>query len=51
MQKKVQSNSNGKATKPRVSAFQRKLRRQQIGMAVVGILLVVVMVLALVMNY
>lgn len=51
MQKKVQTKSNGKAAKPRVSAFQRKIRRQQIGMAVVGIILVVVMMLALVMNY
>lgn len=51
MQKKNQSNSNGKAGKPRISAYQRKIRRQQIGMAVVGIILVLAMVLALVMNY
>jgi len=44
---KVQS----RETKPRINSQQKKLRRQQIFMSVVGIILVITMVLALVMNY
>lgn len=51
MQKNKPNKSNGKAVKPRGSAYQRKMRRQQVGMALVGIILVFAMVLALVMNY
>jgi hypothetical protein len=50
MSKKVQK-KNDRENKPRVNFHQKKLRRQQIFMAVVGIVLVLAMVLALVMNY
>ncbi|KAF0111336.1 MAG: Uncharacterized protein FD147_943 [Chloroflexi bacterium] len=42
---------NGRENKPRVSAQQKKLRRQQVFMAVVGSVIILAMVLALVMNY
>ncbi len=48
------ASKNAKASsreiKPRVSSVQKKMRRQQIFMAVVGIILVLTMVLALVMK-
>jgi len=37
-------------TKPRVSAQQRKMRRQQVGMAIFGMVLVVAMILSLVVR-
>lgn len=37
--------------KPRSSAQQRKIRLQQIGMAMIGIVVILAMVLALVMKY
>ena len=50
MQKNVKS-QNSRESKPRISSQQRKLRRQQIFMSVVGVVLILAMVLALVMNY
>jgi hypothetical protein len=47
---KKQSNQS-RANKPRVSAQQKKFRRQQVFMAVVGIVLILAMVMALVINY
>lgn len=44
-----QNNING-AKKPRGSAQQKKIRLQQITMAVIGIVVVLAMVLATVMN-
>jgi hypothetical protein len=48
------ASKNAKATsresKPRVTSVQKKMRRQQIFMAVVGIILVLSMVLALVLK-
>lgn len=41
---------NDREKKPRVNSQQKKLRRQQIFMSVVGIILVISMVLALVSN-
>lgn len=41
---------NSRETKPRTSFVQKKMRRQQIFMAVVGIVLVLTMVLALVLQ-
>jgi hypothetical protein len=41
---------NSRENKPRVSSQQKKLRRQQVFMAVVGIVLVLSMMLALVMK-
>lgn len=43
--------SNGRDSQKRVSSQQKKLRLQQIFMAVVGIILALTMVLALVANY
>jgi predicted nucleic acid-binding Zn ribbon protein len=48
---KKNGNKNGSENKTRLSSTQKKLRRQQIFMAIVGIILVISMVLALVMNY
>lgn len=42
--------STSREAKPRVTFQQKKIRRQQIFMSVVAIILVVSMVLALVMN-
>jgi hypothetical protein len=42
--------TNSRESKPRVSSVQKKMRRQQIFMAVVGIILVLSMVLALVLK-
>ena len=50
MQNNVKS-KNSREDRPRISSQQRKLRRQQIFMSVVGIILILTMVLALVMNY
>jgi predicted nucleic acid-binding Zn ribbon protein len=47
--KKIKTNS--RETKPRTSFVQRKMRRQQIFMAVVAIILVLTMVLALALQY
>jgi hypothetical protein len=48
------ASKNAKATnresKPRMTSVQKKMRRQQIFMAVVGIVLVLSMVLALVLK-
>lgn len=48
---KTSKSKQGSENKPRMSSTQKKLRRQQIFMAIVGIILVISMVLALVMNY
>jgi len=50
MASKNSSNKNGAAEKPRVSASQKKLRLQQTIMAVMGIILVVAMIAAAVMQ-
>jgi hypothetical protein len=42
--------ARSREAKPRTSFVQRKLRRQQIFMAVVGVILVLAMVLALVLQ-
>lgn len=42
---------NDGTKKPRTSAQQKKIRLQQIVMAVIGIVVILAMVLALVMNY
>ena len=42
--------ANSREAKPRVNIAQKKLRRQQILMGVVGIILVLSMVLALVLK-
>jgi hypothetical protein len=42
--------ASSRETKPKVSSVQKKMRRQQLFMAVVGIILVLTMVLALVMK-
>ncbi len=41
-------NMNDREKKPRINSQQKKLRRQQIFMSVVGVILVISMVLALV---
>lgn len=46
---KKTTTKNG-AGKPRVSAAQKKLRRQQVGMAIFGVILVVAMILSLVIR-
>jgi hypothetical protein len=43
--------NNSRANTPRVSAQQKKMRQQQVFMAIVGIVLILTMVLALVMKY
>lgn len=42
---------NDGTKKPRISAQQKKIRLQQIVMATIGIVVILAMVLALVMNY
>ena len=51
MQKKQQSKNKANKEKPRTSVTERKIRRQQIGMVIVGAILILAMVLALAMNY
>jgi len=51
MPKKQQSKSKPTSARPRLSATERKIRRQQIGMVVVGAILIIAMVLALALNY
>jgi len=51
MSKKQQSKSKSTSAKPRISATERKIRRQQIGMVIVGGILILAMVLALALNY
>ncbi len=43
--------SNGAAAKPKGSRQQRKLRLQQIVMAVIGLVVILSMVLALILTY
>ncbi len=50
MQKK-QNKNRALAQKPRISANERKIRRQQVIMAVIGITLILAMVIALAANY
>ena len=50
MQKTKQNKAKGKAEKPRVTAAQRKIRRQQVIMGIIGIILIVAMVLALTIS-
>lgn len=45
------SKTSSRETKPRTSFVQKKMRRQQILMAVVAIILVLSMVLALALQY
>lgn len=45
------SKASSRETKPRTSFVQRKMRRQQIFMAIVAIVLVLSMVLALALQY
>jgi hypothetical protein len=45
-----QQQMNGGAKKPRISAQQKKIRLQQIIMAVIGIVVILAMILALVMS-
>lgn len=47
MQKKNQVKVKGKPGKARLSADQKKIRRQQMGMAIVGVILIIAMVMAL----
>jgi hypothetical protein len=47
MQKTKKNTAKGKAEKPRVSAAQRKIRRQQVTMGTIGVILILAMVLAL----
>jgi len=47
MQKKNQVKANGKLEKARLSADQKKIHRQQVGMAIVGVILIIAMVMAL----
>lgn len=47
MQKHNQGKTKRNVEKPRLSATQRKIRRQQIGMAIVGVILIVAMIMAL----
>ena len=42
---------NGGVNKARVSTQQKKIRRQQVFMAVIGIVVILAMVMALMMNY
>lgn len=51
MQKNKQTKAKGNSEKPRISATQRKIRRQQIGMAIIGGILILAMVLALAIPY
>ena len=44
------SQKTGAAVKPRVSAQQKKMRRQQVGMAIFALVLVVAMILSLVVR-
>lgn len=44
------SNKTNGAGKPRISATQRKIRRQQVGMAIFAMILVVAMILSLVIR-
>ena len=46
-----QKKENNREGKPRINLQQQKLRRQQVFMSIVGIILVITMVLALIMNY
>ena len=50
MQKKPQSTSS-KAKTTRVSAEQKKVRRQQVFLAVVGIVVILAMILSLAVKY
>ena len=43
-------NKKNSADKPRVSATQRKMRRQQVGMAIFAMILVIAMILSLVVR-
>jgi hypothetical protein len=42
--------NSGAGNKPRISAQQRKMRRQQVGMAIFALILVVAMILSLVIR-
>jgi predicted nucleic acid-binding Zn ribbon protein len=50
MQKKSQS-TKSRANTPRVSAQQKKARRQQLLISIIGIVVILAMVLALVATY
>jgi predicted nucleic acid-binding Zn ribbon protein len=50
MANKNQTKSS-RAQTPRVSTQQKKVRRQQVFLAVIGIVVILAMVLALVVNY
>jgi hypothetical protein len=50
MPNKPESKTN-RAKTPRVSTHQKKIRRQQVFLAVIGIVVILAMVLALVVNY
>jgi predicted nucleic acid-binding Zn ribbon protein len=50
MSNKNQTKSS-RAQTPRVSTQQKKVRRQQVFLAVIGIVVILAMVLALVVNY
>ena len=50
MASKSKTGKNGKVGKPRVSAEQKKIRRQQVMMAAFGIILVLAMILSLVIR-
>jgi hypothetical protein len=47
MASSVKTSKKGGAVKPRPSATQRKIRRQQIGMAIFAVILVIAMILSL----
>ena len=47
----TKSVKNNKEVKPRMTSQQKKMRRQQVFMTVVGIVLVLAMVLTLVVQY
>jgi hypothetical protein len=50
MASKSKPTNKGGVVKPRVSAQQRKMRAQQIGMAIFGLILVFAMILSLVVR-
>ena len=47
---RAESNNKGNPTKPRVSAQQKKMRAQQVGMGIFAMILVVAMILSLVVR-
>lgn len=50
MASSAKSNKKDGAEKPRISATQKKIRQQQLGMAILAVIMAVAMILALVVR-